>query len=263
VKFLLNNLNINYLLCGGDLINEGTKDVMAQEMVECIRAYNFKNTFFPCAFGNHDSNKNANNPQERWFDENAEYALMQKQAEDHITYFTATGWNFYFDAKQTKTRWIVCDTQENGSFAWYDELCGLLNETPEGYHVIICGHWFYDSGAKSTFATNLESIVDAYNAGTTVTISGETYNFANPNGYIPFVIGGHMHKDLDWTTPNGVPFILTDCDNGPRSGNNDYPYMKGTITEHAFDVVTVNYDENAKTVKCVRIGRGADRTFMY
>lgn len=261
IKYLLDNLNINFLLCGGDLINEGTKDAEAKNVVECIRSYNFKNTFFPCAFGNHDSNKNANNPQERWFSENDEYALMQKQAEDHITYFTETGWNFYFDAKQTKTRWIVCDTQENGTFSWYDELCSLLNETPEGYHVIISGHWFYDSGSKSTFAVNLESIVDAFNARSSVTISSTPYSFANAKGSIPFVIGGHMHKDMDWTTTAGIPFILTDCDNGPRSGNTDYPYVKGTITEQAFDVVTVDYEN--ETVKCVRIGRGADRNFTF
>lgn len=261
VKYLLDNLNINFLLCGGDLINEGLKDAEAKTMVECIRAFNFKNTFLPCAFGNHDSNKNAGNAQDRWFDENAEYALMQKQAEDHITYFTETGWNFYFDAEQTKTRWIVCDTQENGAFTWYDELCALLNDTPDGYHVIISGHWFYSSGSKSTFAVNLESIVDAFNARSSVTISSTPYSFANAKGSIPFVIGGHMHKDMDWTTTAGIPFILTDCDNGPRSENTDYPYVKGTITEQAFDVVTVDYEN--ETVKCVRIGRGADRNFTF
>ena len=261
-KYLLDNLNVNFLLCGGDLINEGTKDTMSKTMVECIRAFNFKNTFFPCAFGNHDSNKNGNNPEAQWFNENAEYALMQKQAEDKITYFTDSGWNFYFDAQQTKTRWIVCDTQENGTFTWYDELCTLLNETPEGYHIIIAGHWFYNSGAKSTFAVNLESIIDAFNEGSSAVVNSNTYSFNNPPiANIPFVIGGHMHNDMNWTTPAGIPFILIDCDNGPRSCNTDYPYVKGTITEQCFDVVTVDYTN--KTIKCVRIGRGANRTFSY
>ena len=263
VKYLLDNLNIKYLLCGGDLINEGLKDAMSKAMVECIRKFNFKNTFFPCAFGNHDSNKNGGNISypERWFDDNAEYALMQKQAENDIIYFTSTGWNFYFDSVDTKTRWIIVDTQENGSFTWYSELCSLLNDTPEDYNIILSGHWFYDSGAKSAFTNNLESIIDAYNDRDVITISGTTYNFANARAFIPFVIGGHIHKDINWTTPNGIPFILSDCDNGARSLNTDYPYVKGTITEQAFDVVTVDYTN--KTIKCVRIGRGENRDFTY
>ena len=263
INYLLNNLNINYLLCGGDLINEGLKDAMSKTMIECIRKFNYKNTFFPCAFGNHDSNKNGNNSShsERWFDENAEYALMQKQAENKIIYFTSSGWNFYFDSPDTKTRWIVVDTQENGAFNWYDELCSLLNETPENYNIIISGHWFYDSGSKSTFAINLESIIDAYNDRSSVTINSTSYSFANAQASIAFVIGGHMHKDMDWSTSDGIPFILCDCDNGARSSNTDYPYVKGTITEQAFDVVTVDYSN--RTIKCVRIGRGANRNFSF
>lgn len=36
---------------------------------------------------------------------------------------------------------------------------------------------------------------------------------------------------------------------------------EGTVNSQCFDVVTVNY--TAKTVKCVRIGRGNDRDFSY
>ena len=234
---------------------------MSATIVDCIRAFNFKNTFFPCAFGNHDSNKNNSNPSANWFDENAEYALMQKQAENKVTYFTESGWNFYFDSEATKTRWIVCDTAETGAFSDYDELCTLLNNTPAGYHIIVSAHWFKDGGSKSTFANNLESIVDAYNDKSSVTISSQTYNFSSAVAEIVLVIGGHLHNDDSWYTADGIPFVLTDCDNGVRSANTSYPYVKGTQTEQCFDVVTINYTD--KTVKCVRIGRGANRDFTY
>ena len=71
-----------------------------------------------------------------------------------------------------------------------------------------------------------------------------------------------MHKDMDTTTNNGsVPVVLTDSDNGARSDNTDYPYIKETLTEQCFDVITIDY-ENRK-IKAVRIGRGADREWIY
>lgn len=263
VRYLLDNLNINFMLCGGDLINEGLKVPMAKTMVECIKAFDFKNIFMPCVFGNHDSNKNDSNIShpERWFDASAQYALMQKQAEDKIEYFTDSGWNFTFKSETSKTLWVCVDTTENGTFTYYNELASVLNNAPAGYNIIIVGHWFYDSGNKSTFALNLEDIVDAYNDKTTAEIGGVNYDFTNAAASICGVIGGHMHSDMDWTTGDGIPFILSDSDNGPRSGNTDYPYVKGTITEQSFDVVTFDYTN--RTIKCVRIGRGEDRDFTY
>lgn len=260
IREILNQVSINTLLCGGDLINEGTYDEMRKDMGECVRSYNYPNTFFPVAFGNHDSNKNNENPESEYFDEDAEYALMQKQAENYITYWS-NGWNFYFDVKSTKTRYIVVDTNENGSFNQYSDLYEVLNGTDDDYHIVICGHWFFNNNAKSAFTNNLETIIDAYNSKSTITVANTSMNFSNAKAEICFVIGGHVHNDITWNTPNGIPFILSDCDNGRRTRNTEYPYVKGTITEHAFDVVTIDYTN--RTIKSVRVGRGIDREWSY
>lgn len=191
---------------------------------------------------------------------------MQKQAENLVTYITDDKWNFYFDVKNTGTRIIGLDTGEydtgeaQGEFTNYQDLSDCLMQTPAGYHIVILAHWLYQNG-KTTSCENLESLIDAYNSADTVTIDGATYSFANAPGKIMLMMGGHLHKDMDWTTPNGVPVVLTDCDTYAGTYS-DAPHSRGTIGEQAFDVVTINYNDNAeKTVKIVRIGRGEDRTF--
>ena len=112
------------------------------------------------------------------------------------------------------------------------------------------------AGKKKAYATNIENIVDAYNARGSVTIT-ETYDFTGAAAKIYLMLGGHVHKDMSWATPAGVPVVLSDCDCFARSLSP--VHVKGTVTEQCFDVVTVNYFDN--TVKCVRIGRGENRTF--
>lgn len=261
IRYILDRLNINKIICGGDLINQGAKSAMINTLHECVRSFNIKNTFFPIAFGNHDSNKNGSSSSD-YFDMNTEYALLMKQCDDKVHYLNdGTDWSMYFDVEATKTRFIICDTGENGTFLSYDELCECLNAAPSGYTVIIVAHWLYNENAKSAFCINLESIVDAYNGRESVTVGGSTYDFTSASGNIASVIAGHIHNDMDFSTSDGIPFIFTDCDNGPRSNNTSYPYVPGTITEQCFDVVTIDYTN--KTVKCVRIGRGADRNFTY
>lgn len=264
VKYLLKNLNINLLLCGGDLINQGERATMIERMREAITAFSpYNNIVMPCAFGNHDSNWNNWDGQrehpERRFDMNDQYALMQKQAENLVTYITEDKWNFFFDVRNTRTRFIVIDTGEDGTFNDYSDLADCMMDTPAGFHIVIMGHWLYNNGNISTACTNVMNMIDAYNARTSVTVSSESYNFGNAGGTVELLLGGHAHKDVSWTTQNGVPVVLTDCDAGSRSQNTDYPYVAGTVTEQAFDVFTINYD--AGTVKAVRVGRGEDRTW--
>ena len=67
----------------------------------------------------------------------------------------------------------------------------------------------------------------------------------------------------------GIPIILTDTDSSQTfmtyidedSGDAVKNYSAGTITECAFDAVNINYA--TKTIKCIRIGRGENRTISY
>ena len=83
------------------------------------------------------------------------------------------------------------------------------------------------------------------------------------------IFGGHVHIDCDFKTPGGIPIIITDTDSSQTfmtyidedSGDAVKNYSAGTITECAFDAVNINYA--TKTIKCIRIGRGENRTISY
>lgn len=272
-KWLLDHSNINYAMCGGDLIGEGLYDEQAKIMRDCITAFQHRNVYMPCVFGNHDSNWNNYQDQqqhpERKFSKAAQYALMQKQAENLVTYWTdpAAGWNWYFDIPQTKTRMIGLDTGmgvgKEGDFSSFQALHDQLMTTPDGYNIIMAAHLIahYDSGTETwdfnATGAKIAAMMDALNARSTCTISGVTYDFTGARGVIRLMMIGHSHYDMSMTTPGGIRVIMTDSDNGPRSNSGNY--QAGTVNEQAFDVVTVNYTTGA--IKTVRIGRGSDRSF--
>lgn len=257
IEYLLDNLNINKLICGGDLINQGEKSDMIALIMECVKAFYFKNHFFACAVGNHDDNSNFSPAQPaKRLSQDAVYSLMQKQSEEFVTFVTDGPWNYYFDTAATKTRFIVLDTGPDGSFNNYQELYDMLTSIPSGYHAIIVCHWLYSGGNKSAFCLNLESIIDAYNDRSSGTAGGISYDFTSCVGDVKIVISGHVHMDMSWTTPDGVPVVLTDCDCALRTESSmEY----GTVDEQCFDVITLDYDNS--TAKFVRIGRGENRNF--
>lgn len=254
VKYLLEHTNIRNLLCGGDLINQGEPADMKAVITDVINSFNFKNVFFPCAVGNHDDNSNQS-ATSKWFSQSVVYARELKQICEHATFVTFGPWNYYYDLHNTKTKVIVLDTGKDGAFSNYSELYDMLNDTPSGYHILILAHWLYQS-AKTTFCTNLESIVDAYNDRDSGTAGGVAYDFTGASASVSIVIAGHAHEDMDWTTPDGVPVVLTDCDSALRTlSSMEY----GTTDEQCFDVITLDYSN--LTAKFVRIGRGSDRSF--
>lgn len=104
----------------------------------------------------------------------------------------------------------------------------------------------------------MENIVDAFNGKSTISVNGTTYDFTLSKGEVVYAQGGHTHNDGSWVSPNGVPFVTTDTDS-TRYGS--VTGTQGTITEHCFDVVTVDYVN--KTIKMVRVGRGENREFNY
>lgn len=263
VEYLFDRLNINTIICGGDIINEGERGKMAQDMNECVKLFNFKNSSFSSAFGNHDSNENEQSEYpDRWFDRNALYALMFKQNGNLANYLTEDDWTFFIDKYDSKTRFIFLDTGKLGYFKQFDALHKATTSVNEGWKIVIVAHWLYND-AWYQVAYDLRTYVDEYNARGLAQIStvSKQYDCSNSKGEIVTILGGHTHYDLDWSSEKGVPIIITDSDNGVRSHNADYPYQKGTVNEQCFDVITIDYTK--RTVKCVRIGRGADRAYTY
>ena len=94
----------------------------------------------------------------------------------------------------------------------------------------------------STFASNIMSVLNAYNDRQSITLNGVSYNFSDQNGSVRFVLGGHKHYDYV-DESYGIPIILT---TNTRSG--DTP---------TFDLCLIDYDKNV--VNMIRIGLGENR----
>ena len=177
-------------------------------------------------------------------------------------------WTFYFDQNATKTRYIFADTKRNGSTIDTSQIITCLNSVPSGWHVIFIMHFAITREAAEIYAGAdvLCHIVSAYNnresGSYTGTYQTATYDFTNAVGTVDLIIGGHLHADASMdadneNNPSGIPLVATDTD----SYRSHPEVEEDAVNSQCFDVVTVNY--SAKTVKCVRIGRGSDRTFAY
>lgn len=233
VKYLLKDLSINNVICNGDIIENGLKENMTNNMSDFMYNFKFLGSDFKMLFGNHDTNT-VNTTDPTWLMTKDEfYGIAQKQMEG--VHFGERN-NFYFDDVTTKTRFICVDTGENGGIldgaqiTWVDELCNT------DYRVIVIGHLFWQTDHYIEPARNLFEILDYHNN-------------------VKAIFTGHVHKDMVDATPNGIPIVFVDCDAKTTIG--DYPNVDGTKDEQAFDIVTVDYKNNV--IKCVRIGRGVDR----
>ena len=252
IKYLLNNLNINMVFLGGDLITEGRKADEIVESLRCIKAFQYPDVFTPMAFGNHDNNSNQSDATQR-FDANTVYSLFFKGFEDNVTWMTEDEFSFYFDKAVNKTRYIFLDMGDDGvskAFTAFAPFRDALLSTPNGYKIVIVAH-IIDYG---TFTTSLTQMIDAYNAKASVTVNNVECDFTRASGRVVICLGGHRHYDDETATAGGVPITVTDCDAMLSTKNSQ---TAGTITEQAFDVVSLDYINNLAYYE--RIGRGKSR----
>lgn len=245
INKIINETGIKNVICGGDLISQGTKTAMMSVMKAHMQAFNFLGDNFKTIFGNHDLNTNLQESAEyadRWFSEGEAFSMMHSNL-SNVNY----GDYFYysFDNNITKTRYICLDTRMGNiseeQMVW---LKNLLEK--DNYNVIIFAHWLYtptkwndtlSGGTFTSYAKNLFTLCDNY------------------LDKIKAIFYGHIHADkLDFTT-GGIPIIATDTDSYYTYGDNTA--TKNDVTEQCFDIVTINYNDNS--VKCVRVGRGKNR----
>ena len=284
IGYVLDNSNVNIIICGGDVINDMSKQAAIELWVDYVHKMNFpKVPAFYCR-GNHDGNYNVpstigsvptQDPANK-LDFNAVFALSQKQSSMLEEFATQTDMSFCFDRKDTKTRFIFLDGGDTGNFTDYVDadtrpmnytslkaFCEMLIATPAGYHIVAVPHAMKGRAYRdvenwsSTYI--IGQIVDAYNSRGSFTLDGTTYDFSNGSAEIVCVMAGHEHQDRMTRTPNGMPVIITDTDSWLT--HSESGATEGTITEQAFDVVTIDYVN--EITRCVRIGRGGNRTVHY
>lgn len=180
---------------------------------------------------------------------------------------------YYMDDVGAKTRYLyldthMCTTSTNpGNPDEVKFVVDALNSTPEKWHIVPIAHiWFLYTdwntptvGDFPNYCKQLLDIFDAYNARGKglVTMNGVQvdYDFAGGTGKVEFCMGGHTHVDMDVTSADGIPVILTEADCYEwRSG---YDATPGTVGEAAVTGIIADYD--AGKICVIRIGRGVSR----
>lgn len=252
LAYLKNKCNFRFVVHGGDYITGGTDIPVWTENLRVARdAWDIFDNDFLTLFGNHDAN-NDKGSQYR-ISVNAVYDILFKRCESSITEWNNSAveeinpysqFYYYVDNNITKTRNFYLSSSHGSIGArQLNWLSSKLNEVPTGWHCVVFCHWIFVDGSYTPNGTQLKNICDQH------------------ADKVMAIIAGHIHYDkVDYTTA-GIPIIFTTTDT-------HYPVEDeqgvtpdatvGTINEQAFDVMTVNYQTG--TIKCVRIGRGADRT---
>lgn len=254
-----NDARIDTCVLGGDYIDGGDHDTILRLMEECAKKFATNGCKTYALFGNHDSNTIYTSTVTPFT--NAEfYGAVQAYNADDAKY--AAYRYFYADDEKTKTRMIFLDSGVIGdtlSAAQSDWLDATLAATPQGWHIIAFWHLVYHIQDGTSWEDNPLSLeMTAFS--TAVCAKLDAHNAGDAGSTVEAIIGGHVHCDKDYTTTGGIPIVLTTTA-GLGFLAEGATGTKGTKTETAFDVITVDYE--AQSVKCVRVGRGSDRTISY
>ena len=281
VHEVMKRTGLPLMINGGDLINQGEKTAMRESLTEALDTVQYPGTFMATVRGNHDNNWNGwggqhNHPDWKFsyndiYGYEFAYMMRNKNLVDDFHYLNlGNDFTYTFtisDASNKKWRFICVDTRDfdSGTNINVDsskKICDLLTAS-KGENIIFVAHIYNDNHKHTDFEQDLEKIVDARNAQGITTVSWGSVDFSasDPTSKVIACFGGHEHEDYDWTTPKGVPFILTDSDNAPRTETTKYGHEYGTVGEQCFDIMTINL--STKTIKAVRIGRGIDRQFNF
>ena len=252
VRKVVKATGITKIITGGDYFTgNDDADFMADQLRDIFNSFAIEGTRLYTMMGNHDWNK-YNTPTGSWNDA-AAYSMIMKPIENHV--IMGDYLCYHFDVQACKTRYIVLNSGDQGdtiSQGQMDWLAEVLDSTPSGYRIIVGMHIWYDVTGQGT----PEHSVAVSTQGTQVMTVCDAFNAADTDGReVVLLFGGHCHDDHEFTTSGGIPIVLTDCD-AYRSTYNSA--SANTITEQCVDVVTIDYSNGL--VKCVRIGRGDNRT---
>lgn len=297
MEYLTTKLNIPYFFNGGDTYNNDTSTTKAtaKDRIEMMfNAIGSLKTQMLYTIGNHDDNSIT----QKWAEtlKGGElYSQFFRHLHNNVTW-GESGKYYYADDNFHKVRYIVLDSIDipyiqNGDdlkyrgqwdyafrqeqLEWFANVA--LDVPSDEWSVIVCSHippydqgvTGFDIGIKN--AEIVRGIVHAFKNKTTYTgTSLETVepdfkvnisvDFTNKGGNVICWLSGHVHYDNIVTMPEGIKLVTTINDSlTPWS---DAPSKtKGTTTEHAFDIFTV--DKANRFVYVTRIGAGEDRQFGY
>jgi hypothetical protein len=251
VSEVTRRLNVKKIFDGGDAYDSGTKAEACDYLADITSAYKPIGLYCPIV-GNHDNNLYSGDP-EQYLSTSEIYALHQKHL-DGVVNFGGDCY-YYFDNSTAKTRYICMDTGGEGENIAVDQMTWLentLNAMPDGYRAVIFAHLLYQTtGSWSDVPLNLVLT----NQGGQIVTDCDAFNVANANKKVFAIFGGHTHRDFNAVSASGIQIILITTNS--INALNGEPASFGSVTETAFDIVTLDYNSN--TIKCRRVGRNNDR----
>lgn len=251
---LINNIirrtGTRFVVFGGDCFDsKSSKNGANLEILKVTRQLQpsalYGRKFYP-VIGNHEYNNpgGSSSQEANELSLDAVYNQLYRPAEAD---FEATNKLCYVvDNKVQKIRYFFVGANKIGTIPVdsSDWVVEQINNTPEEYRIVVISHVaLYSDG---TVYTSLFDIITALEN-------------AKTNGHdVAGIISGHVHADVNTTTESGIPIIATTCDAIPAGSTTR---TKGTISEQAFDVVNIDF-ENRK-IHMTRIGYGSDREFDF
>lgn len=274
VREIVNSTQINKVIHGGDVPSAyQTETAMYDAVKGDNTAWRYAaGDFLYRLEGNHDihatDRTDPNNPAYYELTPSEVYGLMLSEQANRVQYNenSLSGGYYYFDNVSQKIRYICLNNFEtpntpymsNHQVSWVGDRILELNGA---WCVIFIGHCsiIQSQNAEYTNYNDIRGLIEAVaNKQSFTTSYGRTFDFSNTAVTVVGYFCGHKHVDM-LNVENGVTYVVTTCD--ALYQDDGYGRTAGTITEQAFDVISVN--TNTRHVDMIRVGAGNNRSFNY
>lgn len=236
----------DFVLCGGDWLTAHKQSIAIEDLANIDALMNkMVGSYYPI-FGNHDDNYQGELDETE--DTSANDGTIAKETIVNL-WFRKWG-KAYYSFKGSSSKFFIFDSGIDwnstmdeykwGQIAWFAQ--GLLDNQDD--HIVLGMHIVCNSGDVFTqntapLANNILLMAQAFNAKTTITLNGITYDFTNAHGTVHCALCGHTHYDAS-AVINGIPVF---CTAAARDG--------------IFDLILIDY--SAGKLKSIRIGTGSNR----
>lgn len=271
LKLLLDKTNVPFCLYGGDTPalfgDSATLESACDTLISYMAAVGRENWF--SVRGNHDLYCRTDANPSVWTTKNNKeiYNVMARTSERFVTNMLPEHMCYCIDIPAQKCRIVMCNssdkvTPDGGGHisseqaAWFADVLSNVTDT----HIIVVFHIPSDPtiGSESHITEKFQLLMKALRNKSTSTIDGTEYSFANTTNDLVCCINGHMHDDT-YHNDDGVLAIVTTCD--AAYSDDGYGMVRNTITEQAFDVFLIDFDNY--TIRTIRFGRGNNRAWDY
>lgn len=249
LKCVSNSSNSDFVICGGDLLNNG--DSISQACNNLSYFNNYAKSLISNYYyivGNHDTNYQGDSFISQG-DSNS--CLLDNETIERLMF---DGNKTYYSFETETTKYFCF----NSGIDWDSGVLNLFrieqvhwfaNELTNSKkpHSTIFIHIPTINGVLTALMHEIGNIVEAYNTKKCLTFNGNFYDFSQTIGKVDYIQSGHLHSDINLTC-GGIPVIVTTSFSHPS-----------VVSRPTFDLVFADYSNSI--VHCLRVGEGEHRDF--